>query len=126
MISSQLYKLTQERNLKDCDILKACGFTRPTLNKIKNGGNINVDTLVALAKGLNVKVGYFFDEEDVTQIREAGRDYVETGKIEHKGPEYNGAGSTEADLREQIAILKSQLADKERIISLMEKHQSHI
>ena len=74
MISSQLNRLAMERKLKDCDILKACGFTRPTLNKIKSGGNINVDTLLALARGLNVKVGYFFDEEDITQIREAGRD----------------------------------------------------
>lgn len=121
MISSQLNRLAMERKLKDCDILKACGFTRPTLNKIKSGGNINVDTLLALARGLNVKVGYFFDEEDITQIREAGRDYVEKGNIEHKGTEYVGSSSLEADLREQIAILKSQLADKERIIALMEK-----
>lgn len=64
LISNQLSKLINEKGLKDIDILKKCGFTRPTLAKIKNEGNINVETLVALANGLGVKVGYFFGEDD--------------------------------------------------------------
>lgn len=123
LISRQLEKLKSERQLKDADVLKQCGFTRPTLAKIKNGGNITVETLASLANGLGVKVGFFFDEGEV-ELRVAERDYVERGKIEHRGTEYNGnvEGHTiEAELREQIAQLKSQLADKDRIIKLLEK-----
>lgn len=121
MISRKLSILVEARKLRDVDILKKCGFTRPTLAKIRNEGNITVETLAALANGLGVRVGYFFDEEVGIEVRSAGRDYVEKGKIEHKGPEYVGTAS-EADLREQIAQLKSQLADKDKIIALYEKN----
>lgn len=67
VISSQLAKLIKERKLKDADVLRKCGFTRPTLNKIKNEGNINVETLVALATGLGVKVSFFLDEDIVVE-----------------------------------------------------------
>lgn len=99
-------------------VLKKTGLTRPTLDGILEGKDFKVSNLEKLATALNVNVGYFFDEE-ITQFREAGRDYVEKGKIEHKGPEYSGMSET--DLRDQIAQLKSQLADKERIIKLLER-----
>lgn len=67
VISRQLAKLSKERKLKDADILRRCGFTRPTLNKIKNEGNINVETLAALADGLGVKVSFFLDEDIVVE-----------------------------------------------------------
>ncbi len=95
------------------------GIARTTLDAILNGSDAKISTIETISKVLGVKIGYLFDEEP--EVRAAGRDYVEKGKIEHKGPEYNGAGSVEADLRDQIAILKSQLADKEKIISLLEK-----
>lgn len=62
-ISSKLQKLISSRKLKDSDVLRRCNITRPTLIKIKNGGNINVETLAALANGLSVKITYFLDEE---------------------------------------------------------------
>lgn len=52
-------------------------------------------------------------------IRTAGRDYVERGKIEHKGGEEQAV--IIAELRAQVEQLKSQLNDKERIIALYEK-----
>lgn len=118
---NKLYDLLREKG-KKAEVLRKTGLTRPTLESILNGCDFKVSNLERIANALNVRVGYFFDEEDITQIREAGRDYVEKGNIEHKGPEYVGSSSLEADLREQIAILKSQLADKERIIALMEKN----
>ena len=62
IISRQLKALMDKRKLKDSDVLRLCGFTRPTLNKIQNNGNITIETLATLANGLGVPVGYFFDE----------------------------------------------------------------
>lgn len=85
----------------------------------------SVDMVAKIVTTLNVDARWLIigEEGAKTEIREAGRDYVESGKIEHKGTEYNGpvSSSSEADLRDQIAQLKSQLADKERIIKLMEE-----
>ena len=103
------------------DICRITGMGRPTLDAILKGSDARISTIEAIAKALNIKIGFLFDEEVDVDVRAAGRDYVENGKIEHNGSEYAGNSSLEADLREQIAILKSQLADKERIIALMEK-----
>lgn len=102
---------------KLCDVT---GIARTTLDAILNGGDARISTIEAIASALKLHVGYFFDE-DVTEVRQAGRDYVEHGKITHSGPECSGAAS-EADLREQISQLKSQLADKEKIIQLLERN----
>ena len=64
----------------------------------------------------------FFDE-DTTEIRQAGRDYVEDGKIEHKGTEYNGP-VTIADeaLRAENERLKEELLEaRKEIINLMKE-----
>lgn len=116
----KLNSLIDGKQTTKASIIKKTGISRPALDSILDGNDFKVSNLEKIAKALNVSVGYFFDEEDI-QIREAGRDYVENGNIEHKGTEYNGSvTSSEADLRDQIATLKSQLADKERIIKLME------
>lgn len=101
------------------DLAIGANVTPKTIDNILAGADPKVSTLEAIAKVVGVKLSILFDEE-VVDIRAAGRDYVERGKIEHRGAEYNGAMSEE-DLRDQIAQLKSQLADKERIIQLLEK-----
>lgn len=82
VISSQLAKLIKERGLKDSDILRKCGFTRPTLVKIKNEGNINIETLAALANGLGVKVSYFLDEEAIEHYESRGSHGILAKNIE--------------------------------------------
>lgn len=72
LISKQLKALMEKRKLKDSDVLRLCGFTRPTLNKIQNNGNITIETLATLANGLKVPVGYFFDESASTTITTSG------------------------------------------------------
>lgn len=100
-------------------LAETVGMTVQNLHRCVRENKIQAQDLEKIASELKVSIVEFFDEE-VTQVRQAGRDYVERGKIEHKGPEYNGSSSVEADLRDQIAQLKSQLEDKERIIKLME------
>lgn len=107
-----------ERNFTKVKLCNATGIARTTLDAILNGSDAKISTIEAIATELHLHIGYLFDEE--IEVRQAGRDYVEKGKIEHKGPEYNGGSVVEAELREQIALLKSQLEDKERIIRLLE------
>ncbi len=115
------YKLLQEAikrsKLQRKDIALMAKVTPKTIDNVLAGADPRVSTLEALCNAIGFKVSNLFD--DAIEIHYAGRDLIENGKIEHKGPEYNGCSSSEADLREQIAQLKSQLADKERIIRLL-------
>lgn len=118
----KLNELIDGRKITKASIIKKTGISRPALDSILSGNDFKVSNLEKIAVALRVPVGFFFDENDV-EIREAGRDYVENGNIEHRGTEYNGSTSIEQDLRAQIAQLKSQLEDKERIIKLLEDKQ---
>lgn len=102
------------------DLAKEVGIKENQIHVMCRTNSTKIDTLEKIAHVLNVSISEFFDDTIIHQ-RTAGRDYVERGKIEHKGTEYNGTNSNEADLRSQIAQLKSQLADKERIIELLER-----
>lgn len=115
---NKLLNLIDGKGITKAKVIKSTGISRPALDSILAGNDFKVSNLEKIAIALNKPVGYFFDEE--IDVRSAGRDYVEKGKIEHHGTEYNGS-SSEADLRDQIATLKSQLADKERIIKLLEE-----
>lgn len=105
-------KFAEKMNIKRQNVAKTI-FEKSSLDSdiLRNASIVLGTNLFAL----------FFEEKK--EIRTAGRDYVEKGKIEHKGTEYTG--SSETDLRDQIAQLKSQLADKERIIKLLEREQPH-
>lgn len=108
-----------ECRINKVKLCAATGIARTTLDAILNGADAKISTIEAIASELHVHIGYLFDEE--VEVRAAGRDFVERGKIEHNGTEYNGTtNSLETDLRDQIAQLKSQIADKERIIKLLE------
>lgn len=107
-----------EKKISKAKLCSSTGIARTTLDAILNGSDAKISTIETIAGVLNVKIGFLFDEE--IEFRSAGRDYVERGKIEHHGTEVSGTTTTETDLRDQIEILKSQLADKERIIRLLE------
>lgn len=113
---NKLIDAVEGSRLSKVEISSRCGFDRKTLENVLSGRDPKLSTVISLAETLNLRIGFLFDEE--IEVRAAGRDYVEKGKIEHKGPEYVGTVS-EADLREQIAQLKSQLVDKDRIIALL-------
>ena len=113
----KLNKEIEGSKFSKTELALKCGIDRKTIENVLAGRDPKLSTVISLASMLGVKISYLFDEEG--DVRTAARDYVEKGKIEHHGTEYNG-NSIEADLRDQIAILKSQLADKERIIHLME------
>lgn len=102
-------------------LCSATGIARTTLDAILNGSDAKISTIEAISKVLNVRIGFLFDEE--IEVRSAGRDYVEDGKIEHKGTEYNGP-VTIADeaLRAENERLKEELLEaRKEIINLMKE-----
>lgn len=119
--------ISKLQNLIDCgkfrksDIIASSGISKGTLENVLKGLDPKVSTLQAIADAVGVNIGYFFDESEKVEIRTAGRDYTENDHSQHYGTENSGTfSSVEADLRDQIAILKSQLEDKDKIIKLLE------
>lgn len=119
----KLNNLIDGKKITKASIIKKTGISRPALDSILDGNDFKVSNLEKIASALCVSVGYFFDEE-VTQVREAGRDYVEKGKIEHKGSEYNGPVTVDDGLAAENAELKRKLIEaQDKIIKLMEERK---
>ena len=99
------------------------GMTEANLHRRINANDIKASDLELIARVLNVSVTYFFDDDTEVGVRQAGRDYVESGKIEHNGTEYNGPHSTaDLELIKENDDLKRKLIDaQERIIELISK-----
>lgn len=120
-------KIENEMSSKKISKTKLCattGIARTTLDAILNGSDAKISTIESLSKALNLRIGFLFDEE-ITEIREAGRDYVEKGKIEHYGAENNGSGTIvvgDAILAEKVKSLETLVAEKDaRIEELKER-----
>lgn len=114
--------LAESKNIPITQLAQAVGVSEQQIHLMVRKNSTKIETLEKIARVLNVSVSVFFDEE-VTEIRQAGRDYVEDGKIEHKGTEYNGP-VTVADeaLRAENERLKEELLEaKQEIIDLLKE-----
>lgn len=124
MYLSKLLDLIDGKKTTKAMIVKATGISRPALDAILGGNDFKVSNLEKIARALNVRVGYFFDDDSI-DIREAGRDYLEKGKIVHNGAENNGNGTLvvgDAILAERVKSLEVLLTEKdERISELKER-----
>ncbi len=105
------------------------GMSEANLHRCVRENKIQAGDLEKIAHALQVHIGYFFDEElTIDQYIAYGNrgmavmriDTVDQHAASHCVLAPADTGSTERDLRDQIAQLKSQLADKERIIQLLE------
>lgn len=118
---SKLSKEIEGSKFTKVEIASKCGIDRKTIENVLAGRDPKLSTVVSLASILGLKISYLFDEE--VDIRQAGRDYVERGKIEHQGTEYNGAVTVggEGDLARENAELRRKLIEaQDKIIKLME------
>lgn len=103
--------LSESKRLPLSVLAERVGISEQQIHLIVRKNSTKIETLEKIAKELNVPVSYFFDEEPVTSgknKREKESELVES-------------------LREQIDLLKGNLADvrenladKERIIKLYE------
>ena len=117
--------LAESKNIPITQLAQAVGVSEQQIHLMVRKNSTKIETLEKIARVLNVSVSVFFDE-DTTEIRQAGRDYVEDGKIEHKGTEYNGP-VTIADeaLRAENERLKEELLEaRKEIIDLMKERRS--
>lgn len=106
--------------LSKLQLAERCGISRVTLDSVLKGKEIGLHKFLKLINVLDVNIGYFFDE-DVADVRQVGRDYVEEGKIEHKGIEYNAPVTIDSRLAVENAELKRKLIEaQDKIIKLME------
>lgn len=114
--------LAESKNIPITQLAQAVGVSEQQIHLMVRKNSTKIETLEKIARVLNVSVSVFFDE-DTTEIRQAGRDYVEDGKIEHKGTEYNGP-VTIADeaLHAENERLKEELLEaRKEIINLMKE-----
>ena len=123
-----LKEAIKRSGLQRKEIAERSNITPKTIDNILAGGDPKVSTLEAIANVIGIKIGMLFDEE--IQIRQAQRDYVERGNIQHHGTEYNAPISfqnTELEQKnlklekENAELNRKLVAAQERIIKLMEK-----
>lgn len=120
---SKLSKAIEESDFTKIEIASKCGIDRKTIENVLAGRDPKLSTIVSLSSFLGLKISYLFDEE--VEIRYAGRDYVEDGKIIHKGTEYNAPVTIQSNHVEQLekenANLKCQLIEAQgKLIELLE------
>lgn len=124
--------LAELKNISIRDLAERVGVKENQIHVMCRTNSTKIDTLEKIASVLRVSVKVFFDD-DVT-FREEYHAHGEKGMAvrnielvdqrttanpETSQPHSQGE-SVEVILRDQISQLKSQLADKERIIKLME------
>lgn len=120
---SELKKQIKSSRLSRKEIAMSANVTPKTIDNILAGSDLKVSTLEALCRVVGIRISVLFDEE-LTEIRQAGRDYVESGKIEHKGTEYNGPSPVDGGLAAENAELRRRLIEaQDKIIKLMEKNE---
>ncbi|WP_290087657.1 helix-turn-helix domain-containing protein, partial [Paramuribaculum intestinale] len=73
--------LAESKNIPITQLAQAVGVSEQQIHLMVRKNSTKIETLEKIARVLNVSVSVFFDE-DTTEIRQAGRDYVEDGKIE--------------------------------------------
>lgn len=108
-------------NLTRTSLCSKINIEPETLDSILNGGDEKVSIIEAIAKCLKVNIGCLFDEEENVDIRNAGRDYVEKGKIEHNGTEHNASDSIPNSelIKKNIELSHKLIASQEKVIELM-------
>lgn len=113
--------LMMRKNL--AEIARLINVTPQALNQTLTASDIKTGFIEKLSSSLEIPISMFFEEEQkLVEIRNAGRDYVERGKIEHHGTEYNGNATTcTTNLENENAELRKKLIEaQEKIIKLME------
>lgn len=108
-----------ELKLSKAQLIKNSGLTRVTIDKILKGGEVNVSTLEALAKGLGVSVGFFFDDvEEINGSAISGDGGASATSHGHASVGQNQAEHDELiRLREENKYLKSMLAERDATIA---------
>lgn len=115
----------KELDLTKKQLMENCGLTRVTLDKILDGGEINVKTLEKLANGLGVNVGFFFDDN----IADSGQQQIGGYNNRLASHDY-GVNVEEHDelirLRVEVKMLQERLAEAQKAYENLQKSHAHL
>lgn len=111
--------LLKERNISYIAFGKAIDKSKPTIDNYFNGrSKIDVETIQKIASVLNVPVSYFFGED----LNAVSGVKINDGSVHHFKPDETERLKTENEnLKREIEYLKGNVADKEKLIKLLEK-----
>lgn len=123
---SKLNSLIDGESIMKAKIIKLTGISRPTLDSILDGNDFKVSNLEKIANALNIKVGYFFDEEITEHITATGQRGVAAHQVNTvdnsvQGCDENGKVK---ELEAQVVELQGKLLDAQaEIITLMKERK---
>lgn len=100
------------------------GFARSTIDKILNGEDTKISTLEAIAKRLNLSMGYLFDENESVTTNTVQESTKSTLSIDGKYPE--AALQTIDKLTTEIELLKKLLERTEKQLEEKERFITHL
>ena len=66
IFSSQLINARLGRNLSQSELAKLCGMKQSAIARIENGTLPRIDTVLRIAKALDIEVNFFTSEKDIS------------------------------------------------------------
>lgn len=127
MNTKKLESLIDGKKFTKAKVIKATGISRPALDSILAGNDFKVSNLEKLARALNIKIGFLFDEEiSIEEYHAHGDRGFVAKKIGHVDQRESGKiirDDADCDeLRAQIDGLQKELLEaKDEIIKLMKE-----
>jgi transcriptional regulator with XRE-family HTH domain len=66
-MQKKVQEVLEKSQLSKREVCRRSKLARPTLEKLLNGKEVNVSSLEAYARTMNVEIGYFFDSPTASQ-----------------------------------------------------------
>ena len=128
-IGGEILSRLNQMNISKSEFGRLIGIPQQNVNRILERKSIDTEKLIKICSVLKFNFfSLYFDEDRIEEIGKmtiSATDHSQAaGRDLHIATEDALMAERVNDLRDQIAILKSQLADKERIIHLMESKSS--
>ena len=104
-----------QRKISKKDLSENVGIARTTLDQILKGSDARISTIERIARELNVKIGYLFDEEESSKVEIKTEGNFSPGMID-------GGAKVTFSNQNQIKWLETLVKEKdERIKELKER-----
>lgn len=113
-------KLAEERGMQLNQLADIAHLSRQTIFQMIRNNTGTISSLEAVAKALGVPTGIFFDDypSEIIGYGASGIAHSQGSEIDYITPE------TIALLRENIALLKDRIADKDAIIAFLKSREN--
>lgn len=109
--------LCVEREISIDDLSKKIGMSKAGLYTSMTNNSLKIENLEKIASALNVPISYFFDTDENGQTG----NIVPLETVNVYKTRYEKQKTENEYLKREIEHLKDKLADKEKLIKLLEK-----